>query len=729
MSSAGAAHAQQSWVAGTLQQDQAPTVIEGEELSGRPDRELRLRRNVEITRGETVVNANDLYYDVVDDRVDAEGNVRILRSGDRFTGTSLKLKLDTGVGYIDSPVYRLLRQNAQGHAKRVDFESEDVATIINGVYTTCEGPSPDWYLKTGRLTLDEGAGVGEARNAILVFKGVPIGGTPKVSFSLSENRKSGFLPPTITTSTRTGLQMTLPYYWDIAPNRDLTLYPRYMSNRGLMLGADARYLEQEYAGETRMEFMNDSQYSNSTRYAISAQHRQTLAPGIGLGIDFNRTSDNDYARDFPFSHIFDRPGTNRRLLPETATVSYNPGGAWFGSLQFSDYQVLQDARGKTITRPHARLPQINLNYSSDTDNRAALTMASQYTYFMHADPVEAQGSRLVVNPRVSYDFLSGPGYFIRPSVSAHGTLYGLDRASAGMTAPGRMLPSVSLDSGLLFERQTSLFGRDAIQTLEPRLFYTYTPYMAQNDGRYPIFDTTIADFSYATVFRDNRFIGNDRIGDANQITMAMTSRYLESNGAERLRIALAQRLSFAKARVGLKEELTISSSDEKSDVLLLTTGRITRETRIDANFQFNQTKNEVNRVNLGVYWQPEAMKVVNAQYRRDSRNISDDSNFELIDLSAQWPIASRWYGVGRINYLLDEKRVGQALAGIEHQADCWNFRVVGQRVPTAAGVVHTTIFLQLEFNGLSALGMNPMNALRFNVPGYQSPSPQTNPAP
>ncbi len=700
-------------------------------MSGRSDRDLRLQKNVEITRGETVVHANDVYYDIVDDRVDAEGNVRILRSGDRFTGTALKLKLDTGVGYMDSPVYRLLRQNAQGHAKRVDFESEDVATIINGVYTTCEGPSPDWYLKTGRLTLDEGAGVGEARNAVLVFKGVPIGGTPKVSFALSESRKSGFLPPTISTSTRTGLQMTLPYYWDIAPNRDITLYPRYMSNRGLMLGADARYLERDYSGETRVEFMNDSQYTDSFRYAISAQHRQTLAPGIGLGIDFNRTSDNDYARDFPFSHIFDRPGTNRRLLPETATVSYNPGGAWFGSLQFSDYQVLQDARGTLITRPHARLPQVNLNYSSDTDNGMALTMASQYTYFMHPDADQAQGSRLFVNPRVSYDFLSGPGYFIRPSVSAHGTLYGLDRADAGMTAPARMLPSVSLDSGLVFERPTSLLGRDAIQTLEPRLFYTYTPYMAQNDGRYPIFDTTIADLSYAMMFRENRFIGNDRIGDANQVTMAMTSRYLESNGAERLRIALAQRFNFSNARVGLGTELTASSSDEKSDVLLLTTGRITRETRIDANLQFNQTKNEVNRVNVGVYWQPEAMKVLNAQYRRDSRNLSDipNTNYELVDLSAQWPIASRWYGVGRINYLLDEKRVGQALAGIEHQADCWNFRVVGQRVPTAAGVVHTTIFLQLEFNGLSALGMNPMNALRFNVPGYQSPSPQTNPAP
>ena len=198
----GSALAQQSWVADNLQQDEAPTVAEGEELSGRPDREIRLLRNAEITRGESVINANDLYYDVVDDRVDADGNVSILRAGDRFEGSVLKLKLDTGVGYMNSPVYRLLSNNAHGHAKRVDFESEDVATIIDGVYTTCNGPDPDWYLKAGRLTLDEGTGIGDARNAVLVFKGVPIGGTPMVSFPLEASRESGFLPPLFSTEPR-----------------------------------------------------------------------------------------------------------------------------------------------------------------------------------------------------------------------------------------------------------------------------------------------------------------------------------------------------------------------------------------------------------------------------------------------------------------------------------------------------------------------------------------------
>lgn len=725
--SARPAHAQQNWLADKLSQDDAPTIIEGEQLSGRPDREVRLQRQVEVTRGQTVVNANQVYYDIVDDRVEADGDVRVLRAGDRFNGNVLKLKLDTGIGYMDSIVYRLLKRNAQGHAERIDFESEDVATISNGVYTTCNGPDPDWYLKTSKLTLDDGAGIGQARNAVLVFKGVPVAGTPSISFPLIEGRKSGFLAPTLTTSTNTGLQLTVPYYWDIAPNRDLTLFPRYMSTRGVMLGADARYLEREFAGETRFEFMNDADYANRSRYAVSARHNQNLYPGVGLAVDYNAVSDNDYARDFPFSHVFERPGINRRLLSQVATMSYSTGGPWSGTLQLADFQVLQD-RNAPIGIPYARLPQLNLNYSDFSDNGFNVNVGYQYTNFSH--PTAVQGDRLVINPRLSYDYLRTPGYFVVPSVSAHGTYYNLNQvANSTMTAPSRIVPTFSLDSGLMFERNASFFGREAIQTLEPRAYYTYTSYVQQNGGLYPNFDSTIADLSYGMMFRENRFIGNDRIGDANQLTLAMTSRYLESDGAERLRMAVAQRFNFSQPRVGLGTDLAVNAG-EKSDVLLLATGRVTHETRLDANFQYNQQRGEINRVNFGVYWQPEPLKVLNVQYRRDSRNLADIPNtkYELVDLSGQWPIAPRWYGVGRINYLLDENRVGQSLLGVEHQADCWIFRLVSQRVPTATSTTNTTIFLQLEFNGLSSLGTNPMQALRFNIPGYQSLGQPVTPA-
>lgn len=716
LASSGAS-AQQAWIANQLGEDEEATLVEGEQLTGRPDREVRLQREVEIRRGPTVVNADDMYYDIVDDRVDATGNVRVLRQGNRFQGDELRLKLDTGVGYMQSPVYRLMQRNAQGHAERIDFESEDVATINNGVYTTCNGPDPDWYLKTGKLTLDEGAGIGTARNTLIVFKGVPIAGTPGISFPLSEQRKSGFLSPTILTSSNTGLQVTVPYYWDIAPNRDLTLHPRYMATRGLMLGADARYLDRDLAGETRVEFMNDSERGGDLRYGVSARHNQRLESGASLALDLNRASDDNYARDFPFSHVFARPGFNRRLLPQTVTLTHG-SGPWGGMLQFSDFQVLQDPLAP-IGIPYARLPQLNLSYAQYTDSGLEMTVGTQYTRFSH--PTQVQGDRLVVNPRLTYTELQGPGYFLRPSVSVHGTVYSLDRViDPAMAAPTRVLPTFTLDTGLIFERDTAFLGRNAIQTLEPRAFYTYTPYVEQNANLYPNFDSTIADFSYAQIFRENRFVGNDRIGDANQLTLALTSRYLETNGAERLRLAVAQRFNVAPPKVGLGSALQ-DTGEARSDVLLLASGRITQETRLDASFQYNEARNEINRVGFGVYWQPAPMKVVNAQYRRDSRNLPDipNTNFELIDVSSQWPLAARWYGVGRLNYLINERRVGQSLAGVEYQADCWIFRLVGQRVPTAAGSVNTTIFVQLELSGLSMLGTNPMRALRGNIPGYQ----------
>lgn len=708
-------------VADKLQDDkQAPTVLEAGVLTGRPDREIRLRNKVRLKRGVTTIDAEDVKFDIVDDRIDATGNVSVQREGSRFDGKTLSLKLDTGEGYMVSPVYRLLTTNARGSAERIDFESSDIATITNGFYTTCQGPDPDWYLKTGKLTLDEGSGIGQARNAVLMFKGMPLVGTPYVSFPLTEDRVSGFLAPTIATSSRSGLQITTPYYWNIAPNRDVTFYPHYLAKRGLMLGATARYLERDAAGDARVEFVNDTEYGDGTRYGLSFRHNQQMDNGLKLAIDYNRTSDNDYARDFPFSHVFDRPGFNRRLMPQSVSLSHAADN-WDASFRLSEFQVLQDPRLAVRPIPYSRLPQITLNNFRYGDNGLDLTMSTQLTRFSH--PTEIGGSRLVVNPRITYNGLQGPGYFVRPSVSLHGTVYSLDNAgTTDISAPSRMLPTVSLDSGMVFERPASFFGRQATQTLEPRAFYTYTPYRAQNAGLYPNFDTTEADISFAQVFRENRFVGNDRIGDSNQMTLALISRYLETSGAERLRLAVAQRYNFAPQRVGLGSVEQVTSSD-RSDLLLLASGRVTDALRVDANFQYDPQRSEINRVNIGAFWQPAPMRVFNAQYRRDSRNLPSDifpnTNFELIDMSAQWPIANRWYGVGRINYLIGENRVGQALAGIEHQADCWILRAVAQRVPTASGVINTMVFVQLELNGLSSIGMNPMNALRRNVPGYQ----------
>ena len=692
-------------------QQDGPLSMEAEKISGRPDRELQLEADVKIQRGPTQIEADRVDYDIVDDKVDAKGNVVIDRAGDHFTGNALKLKMDTGVGYMDSPVYRLLRKNAQGSAERIDFESQDSVTVVRGVYTTCEGPDPDWYLKSSKLSLDNDRETGVARGAVLVFKGVPIAGTPYISFPLSEERASGFLSPTIATSTTGGLEVTTPYYLNIAPNRDLTLYPQLISRRGLMLGAEARYLDRDYSGSTRTEYLNSDAVTGESRYALSTLHKHKLAPGLDFLADLNAASDDDYAKDFPLT----RTTAARRLLTRNLQLTYF-GPDWNGLARLTDYQVLQDINAPIVS-PYGRLPQLNLNQFGYNDSGISWNINSEFTRFTH--PTREQGDRLIFNPRITYA-LNKQGYFVRPSLSLHGTVYNLDQVTnAAMTAPTRVLPTASIDTGLIFERDATFFGRPALNTLEPRLFYTYTPYISQDANIYPTFDSSEGDFNFAQIFRENRFVGGDRIADSNTVTAALTSRFLEINGEERLRMAVAQRFSFEDQRVVLST--ASGTTDTRSDILFLTSGRVSKELRLDGNLQYSQTNREVNRMNFGTFWQPEPMKLLNVQYRRDIRNLNNgtDTNFELFDISGQWPLSSRWYGVGRLNYLIKDSKLGQSLFGVEYKADCWIFRFVGQRIPTAAGETNTTFYLQLEFNGLSTIGSNPMRALRANVPGYQ----------
>ncbi len=703
----------------------SPVQIEAQQINGRPDREITLEKDAKVDKGNAHIEADDIHYDIVDDKVNAVGHVFINRAGDKFTGDQLQLKMDTGIGYMNSPVYRLLRKNAQGRAERVEFDSQDSATVLGGDFTTCEGPNPDWYLKSSKLSLDNDSGTGVARNAILVFKGVPIAGTPYISFPLVEERVSGFLAPTIITSTTGGLEVTTPYYVDIAPNRDLTLYPHYISRRGLMMGGEARYMDREYAGQTKAEYLNNDAVTNENRYIVSSQHRQNFGSGLTFNSNLNAASDNGYPNDFPFSLGFSNPGTSRRLLLRDAVLNYNDADQR-AMFRVTDFQVLQDVNAP-IAIPYARLPQLTYQKFNYYDNGLSLEFNSDYTRFSHATgfqgvtPVVRNADRMVLNPRMSYRW-QRPGAFIKPSLSVHMTSYNLDQVpDPSMTAPTRAIPTASLDSGLIFERDASFFGRDATQTLEPRVFISHTPYVKQDLSLYPNFDSAEADFNYAQIFRENRFVGHDRVGDASTVTTALMSRYLEIEGQERLRVAVAQRFSFADPRVilGNPASQTSTIADTKSDILLLSSGRVTRELRLDANFQYSQSNQIFNRVNFGTFWQPEPMKVLNVQYRRDIRSTDPAANFELFDVSGQWPLSARWYGVARLNYLIKEQDIGQSLIGAEYRADCWIFRFVGQRTPTAQGVINTTVFLQLEFNGLSSLGSNPLTALRANVPGYQ----------
>lgn len=697
----------------------APLTVLAEQVDGRAELHIKLLGQIELTRDQTRITSERADYFPVEDRIEAKSRVEMWRFGDHYTGDELKLTLDSGQGSILNPTYKLVETKAQGNAKRVDFINENEATVIEGTYSTCEGPDPDWYLKVNTLNIDTGHDVGHASRTVIYFKGVPILGTPSMSFPLSSARRSGVLPPTIGATSTGGGEVTLPYYLNIAPNRDVTFYPKFISRRGLQLGVNARYLGETYVGETNLEFLPSDRVARRNRYAFSTLYRQSFGENWQTSLNLNHASDDDYPRDFANSLT---TSTRRQLIREWR-VDYNRPW-WNAGFRVQSYQILQDPAALLdptlqVERPYDRLPQ--LTWHAGQRNLSGLDWAvdAEIVRFWHPDRVRAV--RAVINPQVSFSFIRS-AFFATPKLSWHASKYQLDGRpnplNPGENSYTRTLPTASLNAGVVFERDTSLFGRSMTQTLEPRLFYVYTPFRDQRN--IPLFDTAQTSFNFTQLFSENRFTGHDRISDANHLTIGVVSRFLESSGVEWLRLGFGQRLYIRRERVSL-DAASVQNNDTRSDLLLSATGRISSVWAIDSSVQYNERNSRTVASNFGIQWKAAEKKVLNAEYRYLRNNSGGVSNngFEQLNLSGQWPIAPRYYAVGRISYALPERRATESLAGLEYSADCWVVRAVVQRFATATLKANTTFFLQLELNGLSKLGSNPLEALSKNIPGYQ----------
>jgi LPS-assembly protein len=692
----------------------APVNVSAEQMTGRPDRQINLDRDVEVVRGETTIKADKAEYRIIKDEVEATGHVWMKRLQDRYTGDKALMNMDSGKGYVTNPTYLFGKNGGRGKAEKIDFLSDDQAKVTEGTYSTCEALDPDWYIQASTMDLDSGRDVGTMHSGIVYFKGVPILGAPLMSFPLSGERKSGVLPPTFGVTSTGGAELTVPYYFNIAPNRDLTLYPRFIARRGLLLGAEGRYLGDGYSGVTTVEGIQDRQ-TGTGRYSISSLHSQTLAPGLVFGWNVNKASDNDYPSDFSHSVT----ASTQRLLIRDASLSYS-STYWSAVGRVSKYQLLQDVNNP-IQKPYDRLPQLTLSAARQDVGGFDLNFVSEFARFSNtfttgstAGSEMVGGDRMYANQSVSYPIVR-PGYFITPKVMMDATTYRLNNVSVGApTNLTRVVPTYSLDAGMTFERDTTLFGRNMTQTLEPRLFYVRTPYRDQS--QYPNFDSGVADFNFAQIFSENRFVGHDRISDANQITGALVSRFIEENGLERLRAAVGQRFYFADPKVIL-DGTTSTINGSKSDLLLSLGGQITNKLSLDNTVQYSETLRQMVRSTFGARWQPAPKKVLNLTYRLDRTNAT--GILKQMDISGQWPVSQRWYAVSRINYSIPDKTVAEGLLGMEYKADCWVFRLVAQRIPTSSSKASTSFFIQLELNGFSKIGSNPLDALSASIPGYQ----------
>jgi LPS-assembly protein len=688
------------------------TTVRAEQMTGRPDREVDLDRDVELDRGNTIVKADKAIYRIIKDEVDATGSVWMKTLTARYTGDHVVLNIDSGEGFATNPTYVLDSNGGRGHAQRADFLSSEQTVLTQSTYSTCEAINPDWYIKSQTLDLDQGRDVGTMTNGIVYFKNTPIFGSPWLDFPLSDARKSGFLAPTIGGSSTGGMEVAVPYYFNIAPNRDLLVTPNYIARRGLQIGEVARYLGDNYSGLVSGQWIDDH-LTNTERYTFTLQHAQNFKNGFGYGWNVSKASDNNYPTDF--SNTLE--GVSNRLLLRDVYASY-AATYWNVTAHVAKYQVLQDPL-LPITQPYDRVPQILFNATRSDVAGFDLSSTGEFTRF--SSPNLVGGDRTSITPKISYPIL-GTAYYVTPSVSMDATNYRLNNQVVGAPVDlNRVTPTLAVDSGLTFERDTNFFGRPMTQTFEPRLYYLRTPYRDQS--QFPVFDTALADFNFSSIFSDNRFVGRDRISDANQITLGATSRFIEANGTERMRVALAQRFYFAQPRVELPGAIATQSS--KSDMLAGLTGQITNELSVDNAVRYSQSLSSFVQANYGVRWEPAPKKVLNLSYQLDTVNQVLGSNGLLedvkqYDLSGQWPLTARWYGVGRLNYSVPDKTITEGLAGLEYRADCWVFRIVAQRLPTSSAQATTSFFIQLELNGFAKIGSNPMDALTSSIPGYQA---------
>ena len=730
--------------------DEGPTFVFGDTISGRPDLETVIEGNAELRRGATSMRADRIEYYQPDDQLISTGNVRINNAGNRFEGPELQLKLDRFEGFFTTPRYRFLQNGGNGRAERVDFIDDKHFSAHRATYTTCERGNeeswkPAWEMTATRVDFDLDREVGTATGAVVRFKEVPILAFPKISFPLSDKRKSGFLPPTLGLDSLNGFEVRQPYYFDIAPNRDATFSPAIMTKRGVDLAGEFRYLEPTYKGQLRANILPGDKLRDRDRWSYSLQHIGAIDTGVpsiggvGLNLNLNKVSDNDYWRDFPVA----TGQVTQRLLTQDATLSWNKG--YFSSaVRALKWQTLQDVNSPIIP-PYDRLPQLTAAYTRV--DAPLLGMGSGFDWSAETDftrfsadqnlTKQSNGNRAFTKLQVSRPWLAPWGY-VTPKVQLHASSYQFESPLAnGATSASRVVPTFSLDSGLTFERDASYFGRSFTQTLEPRAFYVRTPY--RNQDFLPNYDSGANSFNFATVFTENAFVGNDRISDANLLTLGLTSRLLDpATGVEAVRLGVAQRLRFDDQRVSLPGIGTtpvpgaLPVTDRVSDLLVGASVNWVPQWSFDGTVQYNPKIKASELASIGVRYNPGNYRTVSAAFRRQ-RNIS-----QQVDVGWQWPINDLWgdkgqdlgagrgqgggryYSVGRLNYSTLEKKLVDAVVGVEYDGCCWIGRVVLQRSQNSTATSSTRILFQLELVGFSRLGSSPLETLKNNVPRYQN---------
>ncbi|PAU59615.1 LPS-assembly protein LptD [Pseudomonas indica] len=743
-----------------------------------------LAGDVVMRQGSMQVEADEANLRQAENRGELVGNVRLRDKGTLVVGDRAELQLDNGEAKIDNAEYVIHQGHVRGSALYAKREETAIIRLKDGTYTRCEPGSNAWHLKGNNVTLNPATGFGTATNVTLRVKDVPVFYTPYIYFPIDDRRQSGFLAPSISTSSDTGLSLKTPYYFNLAPNYDATLYPTYMAKRGLLMEGEVRYLTKSSEGLVGGAWLDDkederklqSEYEDQ-RWMYTWQHKGGLDSRLLTEVDYTDISDPYYFQDLDS----DLEISSNTFVNQRGTLTWR-GDNYTARLNAHAYEM---ATVTDIT-PYERLPQVTfngalpfqpggLNFSYGTEF-VRFDRDLRSGNFINEDGVaeswydnnvrgiaRANGDRIHLEPGISLP-LNWTWGFLKPSLKYAYTQYDLTLDSIGKSqiagnfedSPDRSVPIFGLDGGLYFDRDTQLFGHSFRQTLEPRAFYLYVPKEDQDD--IPVFDTSESSFSYASLWRDNRFSGKDRIGDENRLSLGVTSRWIEPNGFERQRVSLGQAFYFADRKVQMPGIDYRTRDDAQSDVspyALEYLYRFNRDWRLSSTYNWDPDSHSTRSGSLMFHYQPEdnPNKVVNVgyRYRNDTvrydqatgtwkfggdfgtpgsdNYIKDYYKIDQHDFSVIWPLVPQWSAIARWQFDYNRSRTLEAFGGFEYDSCCWKLRLINRYWvdydenslnPDLNEEADRGIFLQIVLKGLGGVVGNKVESfLDQGIQGYR----------
>lgn len=669
---------------------------------------VSLKGNTTITYQNRVLNAEDALYNPETGEVNIEGALSFEADGVRMQSNNALIDMDDNLFATDESTYEfdINGKRATGTAAHMERNEVGHFTLDGATYSSCPPGDKSWYIKAKELRLFPDDGIGTAKNLSLIFKGVPLLIVPRFSFPISPKRKTGFLAPIFARGENTGLELHVPWYWNIRPDLDATFVPRFTSKRGTQLQSELRYLNRQGNWVIDHEYMNDRKRSGKARTFAQVRHRGSFGSYWTSEINASRVSDEDYFNDL---------GDSLQLasithLDRRADLRFERGPVSFLA-RLQSYQTVDESIAAE-ERPYQRLPQLTARWETPKDELGVRASAdAELVYFDRNNSVT--GSRFDMQPRLSWP-VSGRSWFLTPAISYRFSSYSLNNTDGTQSSrQSRNLGTFSLDSGLFFDRATD--NKGSVQTLEPRLFYLRVPHVNQTD--IPIFDSSELDFNISQLFRENRFSGADRVADANQLSMALTTRFIDGeSGGENLRASIGQILYFDDRRVALIGD-TVESGNS-SDLVGELSAELPGNWFARGQMQWNPDNTSTVRGSVLLSYRPDEDRILNFAHR--TVNTGSSAETEQLDFSMLWPIGNSWRFAGRWNYSLDADRSLESLLGVEYDSCCWAFRFAARRFISDDGDSHkTNLYGQLVLKGLAPLGQNYGALLENAILGYR----------